>query len=73
MTRRPRGRPPKGQQAMTNAERQRAYRQRIADESISLLSAIATNNEKTRAQPLDYAPKTWSETMEEIQRLRSER
>lgn len=73
MTRRPRGRPPKGQRAMTNAERQRAYRQRIADESISLLSAIATNNEKTTAQPQDYAPKTWSETMDEIQRLRSER
>ena len=66
-----RGRPAIGAQAMTVAERQRRYRQRLQEDTISLLSAIKKSNEKTSEQPDNYAPKTWSETMAEIQRLRS--
>ena len=63
MTRR--GRPPIAGQAMTPAQRQQRYRERLAQDAISLLAQIAQSNEKMP----EPRPATWHDTIDEILRL----
>lgn len=65
MTKRPRGRPPIGAQAMTNGQRQQRYRQRVAQEAISLLKQISVSNEKMQ----EPQPASWQAAIDEILRL----